>query len=85
MDALYFLRLLDDERVVSEIERYKWIESERLGKDIGKERAAWEWIKAYGHIWLKIHKTREYQEAMQGKRSALQTPIETLGPCSTFK
>lgn len=61
MDAFVFLGLLDDERVAKEIERYKWIESERIGKDIGRERAAWEWIKAYGHIWLKIHKASEYQ------------------------
>jgi hypothetical protein len=66
MDALAFLRLLDDERVVAEIERYKWIESERVGKDIGKERAAWEWIRAYGHIWLKIHKSAEYQKMTEG-------------------
>ena len=61
MDIFVFLRLLDDERVAQEIERYKWIESERIGKDIGKERAAMEWIRAFGHIWLKIHKPKEYQ------------------------
>ena len=62
MDPLAFLRLLDDERVVEEIERYKWIESEKLGKDIGRERAALEWIRAFGHIWLKIHKPQEYMK-----------------------
>ncbi|RJP29655.1 MAG: hypothetical protein C4533_01315 [Candidatus Omnitrophota bacterium] len=60
MDAILFLRLLDDERVAREIDRYKWIESERLKKDIGRERAAMEWIKAYGMIWLKIHKPNDY-------------------------
>ena len=60
MDAIAFLRLLDDKRVVDEIERYKWIESEKIGRDIGRERAALEWIRAYGHIWLKIHKSQEY-------------------------
>ena len=62
MDPLAFLRLLDDVRVVEEIERYKWIESEKLGKDIGRERAALEWIRAFGHIWLKIHKPQEYMK-----------------------
>ena len=61
MDALGFLRLLDDLRVAAEIERYKWIESEKVGRDIGKERAALEWIRAYGCIWLKIHKPQEYK------------------------
>ncbi len=60
MYSLVFLRLLNDKRVAEEIERYKWIESERLGRDIGKEKAALEWIKAYGCIWLKIHKPQEY-------------------------
>lgn len=61
MRVLILLRLLDDTRVVKEIERYKWIESERIGKDIGKERAAMEWLRAYGLIWLKLHKPVEYR------------------------
>jgi len=68
MRILLFLKLLDDPRVIQEIERYKWIESERVGKDIGKERAAMEWIRAYGHIWLKIHKPQKYK-AMMGEGS----------------
>lgn len=65
MDALGFLRLLDDVRVAEEIERYKWIESEKVGRDIGRERAALEWIKAYGCIWLKIHKPKEYKALIE--------------------
>jgi hypothetical protein len=69
MDILCFLRLLDDRRVVDEIERYKWIESEKLGKDIGRERAAMEWIRAYGEIWLKLNKPLEYKQMQQLHRS----------------
>lgn len=61
MRVLLLLKLLDDPRVVTEIERYKWIESERVGKDIGKEKAAMEWIRAYGPIWVKLHKPVEYK------------------------
>lgn len=61
MRILLLLRLLDDPRVIAEIERYKWIESEKIGSDIGPERAAMEWIRAYGKIWLKLHKPQEYQ------------------------
>jgi len=61
MRVLLLLRLLDDPRVVTEIERYKWIESERVGKDIGKEKAAREWINAYGLIWVRLHKPVEYR------------------------
>lgn len=34
-----------------EIMRYKWIESEKEGRDIGEETAAMEWIEKYGSIW----------------------------------
>lgn len=33
---------------VREIEKYKWIESERERYDIGFQRAAFEWIQRYG-------------------------------------
>lgn len=64
MRILAVLKLLDDPRVINEIERYKWIESERIGRDIGLERAAREWIEAYAAIWLKIHKP-EFQGEIQ--------------------
>jgi hypothetical protein len=32
---------------VQEIQKYKWIESERLNHDIGFDRAALEWINLY--------------------------------------
>lgn len=34
-----------------EIMRYKWIESERLGHDIGFERALLEWIMKHRSAW----------------------------------
>lgn len=34
-----------------EIMKYKWIESEREGHDIGTETAAMEWVEKYGSIW----------------------------------
>jgi hypothetical protein len=36
---------------IDEINRYKWIESERLGYDIGSQRAAFEWIKKYSEYF----------------------------------
>ncbi|MBF0569888.1 MAG: hypothetical protein HQL18_03845 [Candidatus Omnitrophica bacterium] len=36
--------LLNDSKVKAEIDRYKWIESEKAGYDIGFERAAKEWL-----------------------------------------
>ena len=34
-----------------EILRYKWLESERLGKDIGFERALLDWIRKHRDGW----------------------------------
>ena len=33
---------------IREIEKYTWIESEREKRDIGFQRAAFEWIARYG-------------------------------------
>ncbi len=34
-----------------EILKYKWIESERLGYDIGFERALLDWIRKHRNAW----------------------------------
>ena len=57
--------LLEDPLVREEIERYKWIESERLGTDIGEKRATLEWIRAYGCYWLKAHRRDKYQAMLE--------------------
>ena len=46
---------------VEEILRYKWIESERAGHDIGFQRAALEWIERWAESF------REYWEKEKGK------------------
>ena len=34
-----------------EIRRYKWIQSEKEGRDIGFERALTEWVAGYRQEW----------------------------------
>jgi hypothetical protein len=46
-------KLLQDSRVVEEINRHKWFESQRVGHDIGFEKAAEDWIKKFSTEWLK--------------------------------
>ena len=36
-----------------EILRHKWLESERLGKDIGFEQALLDWIRNHREEWRK--------------------------------
>ncbi len=44
---------------IEEIKRYKWIESEKRGYDIGFNQAAIEWIKLYSQTfreyWLHCY------------------------------
>ena len=39
------------EAQIAEINKYKWLESERQKCDIGFERAAFEWIHQYGEAF----------------------------------
>jgi hypothetical protein len=47
--------LLKDKDIVNEINRHKWFESEKLGYDIGFERASREWINVYSKQYLTQH------------------------------
>ena len=40
-----------------EILKHKWLESEKLGKDIGFERALLDWIRKHRESWRKERKT----------------------------
>lgn len=39
-----------------EILRHKWLESEKIGKDIGFERALLDWIRKHRENWRKARK-----------------------------
>ena len=46
-----------------EILRYKWLESERLGKDIGFERALLDWIRKYRDGWRNSRQDSDHKES----------------------
>lgn len=48
-------KLLKDKRVVDEIQRHLWIESEKAGRDIGFETAAEDWLKNFSKAWLEYN------------------------------
>jgi len=55
MNSKYIdLRKLNN-MVLEEINRYKWIESEKSGYDIGEYKAAAEWIKKHYPEWFKVN------------------------------
>ena len=58
--------LLKDKRVMEEIHKHLWIESQKAGYSIGLERATDEWLKLYAEGWMKYHAPDKY-ERMKGR------------------
>lgn len=59
-----------------EILKHKWLESERLGYDIGFERALLDWIRKHRESWRAAR--RQQQAAMTSGGSA--SPFATVTP-----
>lgn len=58
--------LLKDKRVIEEINRHLWIESQKAGYSIGIERATDEWLRLYAEGWMKYHMPEKFT-TMQAK------------------
>lgn len=52
--------LLKDKRVIEEINKHLWIESQKVGYSIGIERATDEWLRFYAEGWMKYHMPGRY-------------------------
>ncbi len=48
-------KLLRNKKVIQEINRHKWLESEIAGYDIGFETAAEDWLKKHAVAWVTYH------------------------------
>jgi hypothetical protein len=48
-------KLLRDKKVIAEINRHKWLESEIAGYDIGFEAAAEDWLRKHASAWVEYH------------------------------
>tara|TARA_B100000242_G_C42975308_1_gene452674 strand:+ start:294 stop:515 length:222 start_codon:yes stop_codon:yes gene_type:complete len=46
--SLYYRHVVDECR---EIDKHKWIESEKVGQDIGKDKARWSWVCHHKNQW----------------------------------
>ena len=53
MTTINASELLKDKEIIAEINRYKWLESEKAGVDIGFERASREWINNCSKQYFK--------------------------------
>ncbi len=76
-------KLLKDQRVIEEIKRHLWIESEKAGQDIGFEQAKEDWLKKFSKAWIDynmpqtIAKERKVEPALQVKQSEASLPAAT--------
>lgn len=59
--------LLSDKRVIEEINKHLWIESQKSGYSIGMERATDEWLKFYAEGWMKFHMPEKYNKLKNKK------------------
>jgi len=48
-------KALKDKRVIEEINKHLWIESQKAGYNIGMERATDEWLRLYSDKWMKYN------------------------------
>lgn len=53
MNAATKKQLLSNPQAVDEIKRHLWIESEKVGYDIGFETAAEDWLSKYADNWVE--------------------------------
>lgn len=55
-----FRWLLDDKRVVEEINKHLWIESQKAGHSIGLERATDDWLNTHAMEWMRYNLPEKY-------------------------
>ena len=64
-----------------EILKHKWLESERLGYDLGFERALLDWIRKHRESWRAARRQQQAGQNPGGSLSpfAAATPEEKIG------
>jgi hypothetical protein len=60
--------LLQDDEVMKEIQRHRWLESEKKGEDIGFEAAAEDWLNSFSNAWLKCNSVSPKKVKKSAKR-----------------
>ena len=60
--------LLQNDEVVKEIQRHRWLESEKSGGDTGFEAAAEDWLNSYSDAWLQYNSITTKKAKKSAKR-----------------
>ena len=70
-------KLLKNRRVIEEIKRHLWIESEKAGYDIGFEKAADDWLKNFSKAWMEYHIPKQKSPARRMKAASKTSTSQT--------
>ncbi|MDP8212982.1 MAG: hypothetical protein P9X22_06820 [Candidatus Zapsychrus exili] len=64
--------LLKDKRVIEEINKHLWVESQKLGYSMGIEQATDEWIKMHGSEWMRYNMAEKYEKIKKRKSKKIK-------------
>ena len=78
-------KLLSDKRVVEEIHRHLWIESQKAGYDIGFDKAKEDWLKNFSKAWMEYHMPQELLKAKKQNDKKFFRPSEQAANASKPK
>ncbi|HBO98152.1 MAG TPA: hypothetical protein DE315_01585 [Candidatus Omnitrophica bacterium] len=62
-------KLLNNKKVVEEIDRHRWIESEKAGRDIGFDRASTDWLERFSQAWMDYHMPKQRSSGGDSKNT----------------
>ena len=60
-------KLLKNKNAVEEINRHRWIESEKAGYDIGFKTASTEWLEKFSTAWMQYHMPKRKETPVSSK------------------
>ena len=76
--------LLKNKEVLEEINRHRWIESEKTGHDIGFEAAAQDWLNRFSTKWMQYHFPQKSQQ-LQPQKQQQPPKIKSVSEKTTAK
>lgn len=66
-------KLLKNKNVIEEINRHRWIESEKSGRDIGFEQASIDWLERFSKAWMDYHMPKRKRSSSKASSKTTNT------------
>jgi len=78
-------KLLKNKNVIEEINRHRWIESERAGHDIGFDNASIDWLDRFSKAWMQYHMPKRMTSTSSKSKSTLRKKTKPIKNRSKLK